>query len=109
MKNTFVCCALASFVTARSKPSLISYRIGEDYGLVGVAAPFRRSAYSLLDGVVTVALPCSAGSESTIKHLGWGRAARTKAIGLLRVLFPHRREEKKGSREGINRWLKLNA
>jgi hypothetical protein len=69
MKNTFVCCALASFVTAISEPGLVSYQIGEDYGIVGIAAPFRRSAYLLLlDGVVMVASLCSAESKSTIKH-----------------------------------------
>jgi len=101
VKNTFVCCPLASFVTARNEPGLISYRIGEDYGIVGVAAPGRRSAYLLLDGVVMVALICLAGSKLTIiKHPGRGRAARTKAtIGLLRVLSLHQQKKKVAGRE----------
>jgi len=74
-------------------------------GIVRVAAPFWQSAYLLLDGVIMVALICLAGSRLSIKHPGWGRAARTKAIiGLLRVLFLHQ-----DSREGIDRCLKIDA
>lgn len=82
VKNTFVCCALASFVIAISEPGLISYQIGEDYyGILGVAALFRRSAYLLLNGAVTVVLLCLAGSKSTIKHQSTREQREQKLLG----------------------------